>query len=99
MLATFKLLTGCADDTLAQYYIDKAVQEIKDYTKRNTVTVTTVLKTTAIELAVAHYNAKGAEGITMQSYSGVNEHYQQGIPDRIKASLNSYRHFKREAET
>lgn len=98
MLETFKLLTGCDNDVLAKYYIDKAVQNIKDYTKRNTNTVKTMLKTYVIDLAVSYYNVKGAEGLQSQSYSGVSEHYLQDIPESIKHNLRAYRHFIREEE-
>lgn len=98
MLDTFKMLTKCDNDTLAQYYVDKATQTIKDYTKRNTTTITTVLKYSVIDLAVAYYNQRGAEGLTSQSYSGASESYVQDIPQHIKTSLNAYRHFTQEAE-
>ena len=98
MLETFKVVTGCDNDTLAQYYIDKAVPNIKEYTKRNTNTVNTMLKTYVIDIAVSYYNVKGAEGLQSQSYSGVSEHYLQDIPDSIKHNLRAYRHFIREEE-
>lgn len=98
MLETFKALTKCDNDTLAQYYIDKATQMIKDYTKRNTATVTTTLKSYVIDLAVSYCNTKGAEGLQSQSYSGVSEHYLQDMPENIKRNLNAYKHFVREDE-
>lgn len=98
MLDTFKLLTGCDNDTLAQYYLDKSVMEIKDYTKRNTKTVTETLKTYVIELAVSYYNRKGAEGLKSQSFDSVSESFLQGMPRNIKAALNPYRYFEREEE-
>lgn len=98
MINTFKTLTGCTDDVLAQYYIDKAIQVIKDYTKRNTHTATTMLKTYVIDLAVIYYNQKGAEGLQSQSYSGVNESYLEDIPLTLKQGLNAYRYFVQEVE-
>ena len=98
MLDTFKLLTGCDNDILSQYYIDKAVQNIKDYTKRNTKTVETLLKSYVIDLAVSYYNTKGAEGLQSQSYSGVSESYFQDIPENIKRNLGTYKRFTREEE-
>ena len=99
MLETFKLLTGCDNDVLAQYYIDKAVQNIKDYTKRKTNTVETVLKSYVLDLAVLYYNVKGSEGLKSQSYSGVSESYLEDIPESIKRNLGAYKHFIREEET
>ena len=98
MLETFKILTGCDNDILAQYYLDKATQMIKDYTKRNTKTVTETLKTYVIELAISYYNRKGAEGLKSQSFDSVSESFVQGMPENIKASLNAYRYFVREEE-
>lgn len=98
MLETFKALTSCDNDLLAQYYLDKAIQVIKDYTKRNTHTATTLLKTYVIDLAVIYYNQKGAEGLQSQSYSGVSESYMEDIPLTIKQGLNAYRYFVQEVE-
>ena len=98
MLETFKALTGCDNDTIANYFLDKATTEIKDYTKRNTKTVTTTLKSYVIELAIGYYNRKGTEGLKSQSYDGVSESYLNGMPRNIKAALNSYKRFEREVE-
>lgn len=98
MLTTFKAVTGCEDETLAQYFIDRALQVVKDYTKRNTHTATTLLKSYVLELAVIYYNQKGAEGLQSQSYSGVSENYIEDIPQSMKQGLNAYRYFTREKE-
>ena len=98
MLETFKALTGCDNDIIANYFLDKATTEIKDYTKRNTKTVTTTLKSYVIELAISYYNRKGTEGLKSQSYDGVSESYLNGMPKNIKAGINPYKYFLREAE-
>ena len=98
MLDTFKTLTGCDNDTLAQYYIDKAKSEIKTYTKRNDHTIESALSIQVIELAVCYYNKKGAEGLKSQSFGGISESYINGIPNNIKTVLNKYRYFTKEEE-
>lgn len=95
---TFKAISGCSDDAVATYYVNKAKAEIKAYTKRNDTTIESTLGTFVIDLAMCYYNQKGAEGLESQSYSGVSEHYAQGIPQNIKTGLNSYRYFKHEEE-
>ena len=98
MLDTFKVISGCDDDTLANYYINKAKQNIKKFTKRNNKTIETELNTFVIDLAISYYNKRGAEGLQSQSYSGASEIYTNDIPDDIKTCLVTYRRFKQEKE-
>lgn len=98
MLDTFKALTSCDNDLLAQYFLEKSMNEIKDYTRRSTTTVNDLLKTYVIELAVVYYNRRGAEGLKSQSFDSVSETFSQGMPRNIKTSLNTYRYFVRESE-
>lgn len=95
---TFKSLSGCGDNTVATYYVNKAHKAIKRYTKRNDVYIQDNLEESVIDLALCYYNQKGAEGIESQSYSGVSEHYEKGIPKSIRDDLASCRYFKQETE-
>ena len=98
MLETFKVLTNCDNDALAEYYLDKAKSVVKSYTKRSDATIESVLKIYVIDLAVSYYNQRGAEGLNSQSYSGVSESYNTDLPETIRKALNSYRHFSKEKE-
>ena len=69
MLETFKVISGCDNDAVATYYLDKAKAEVKAYTRRNDHTLETMLKTQIIDLAMTYYNQRGAEGLQSQSYS------------------------------
>lgn len=98
MIEMFKTISGCDNDVMAAYFIDKAKDDIKAYTKRNTHTIENNLKTQVINLATVYYNQRGAEGLQSQSYSGVSEHYVEGIPQNIRNVLNSYRYLVQEEE-
>lgn len=98
MLNTFKAITGCDSDILAEYYTTKAKDVVKAYTKRNDATIESKLKIYVIDLAVSYYNQRGAEGLNNQSYSGTSESYNTDLPETIKKALNAYRYFTQEAE-
>lgn len=98
MLDTFKTITGCDNDILAEYYTTKAKEVVKAYTKRNDVTIESKLKVYVIDLAVSYYNQRSAEGLSTQSHSGVSESYNSDLPETVKKALNAYRYFTQEAE-
>lgn len=98
MIDTFKLLTGCEDDTLSKYYLDKAKSTIKCYTKRNNTTLENYLSTYIIDLAVIYYNRRTVEGLQSHSTNGISETLLNDIPQDIKSALNSYRYFLQEEE-
>lgn len=97
-IETFKSISGCSDNTVATYFVNKAKAEIKAYTKRNDATMEGALSTFVVDLATAYYNQRGAEGLKSQGYSGASDTYIEGMPQNIKTALNAYRYFKQEVE-
>lgn len=98
MLETFKALTECEDEVIANYYLYKATEVVKTYTKRNTAFVTDKLKVYIIDLAISYYNQRGSEGLNSISTNGISESYIQDLPQHIRTVLNLYRYFKQEDE-
>ena len=79
-----------ADETqypLLQRYIDKAINKVMNFTKRDKAYVEKELQNQVIDLAIILYNRKGTEGLKSQSYSGVSETYVEDIPNEIKRDL------------
>lgn len=96
-LELLKLELG-ADETqepLLQRYMDKAVNKVMNFTKRDKAYVEKELQNQVIDLAIILYNRKGTEGLKSQSYSGVSETYVEDIPNEIKRDLYAYRLLKR----
>ena len=96
-LELLKLELG-ADETqepLLQRYMDKAVNKVMNFTKRDKAYVEKELQNQVIYLAIILYNRKGTEGLKSQSYSGVSETYVEDIPNEIKRDLYAYRLLKR----
>lgn len=98
MTETFNLLTGNTSNELATYYINKAKQTVKSYTKRKDSFIESDLSSYVIDLAVSYYNRRNYEGIQSHSTNGVSETYTLDIPQDIKTALNSYRYFIQEEE-
>lgn len=96
-LELLKLELG-ADKTqepLLQRYMDKAVNKVMNFTKRDKAYVEKELQNQVIDLAIILYNRKGTEGLKSQSYSGVSETYVEDIPNEIKRDLYAHRLLKR----
>lgn len=96
-LELLKLELG-ADDTqepLLQRYIDKAINKVMNFTKRDKAYVEKELQNQVIDLAIIFYNRKGTEGLKSQSYSGVSETYVEDIPNDIKRDLYAHMLLKR----
>lgn len=96
-LELLKLELG-ADETqepLLQRYIDKAINKVMNFTKRDKAYVEKELQNQVIDLAIILYNRKGTEGLKSQSYSGVSETYVEDIPNEIKRDLYAHRLLKR----
>lgn len=96
-LELLKLELG-ADETqepLLQRYIDKAINKVMNFTKRDKAYVEKELQNQVIDLAIIFYNRKGTEGLKSQSYSGVSETYVEDIPNEIKRDLYAHRLLKR----
>lgn len=101
LLETFNALTNnSVSSALGEYYLKRAVELIKNYTNRNTKTVTTDLATYVIDLALHLNQQQGFKGLKSQKYSGVEEVYDttSEIPGYILKGLSSWRYFKRESE-
>lgn len=99
VIGLFKTLTNCANDTEATYYLEDAVEIIKDITNRTEAYVLETLKKYVIKIAVIEYGKKGSESLKSQSYSGASEAYIEEIPKDIKKALYNHRLFKRSVET
>lgn len=87
-----------ADETqepLLQRYIDKAINKVMNFTKRDKAYVEKELQNQVIDLAIIIYNRKGTEGLKSQSYSGVSETYVEDIPIEIKRDLYAHMLLKR----
>lgn len=96
-LELLKLELG-ADETqepLLQRYIDKAINKVMNFTKRDKAYVEKELQNQVIDLAIILYNRKGTEGLKSQSYSGVSETYVEDIPNETKRDLYAHRLLKR----
>ena len=82
-------------DPLLQRYIDKAINKVMNFTKRDKAYVEKELQNQVIDLAIILYNRKGTEGLKSQSYSGISETYVEDIPNEIKRDLYAHRLLKR----
>ena len=95
MLEEIKLLLGDAATNHSDEEINLAYKiasaEVEDYCNRD---LDTVLQLAAEQIAVIKLNRKNTEGLSSQSYSGVNESYIDGYPAEIKAILNRKRKAK-----
>lgn len=47
-----------------------------------------------VQMTLWHYNQRGAEGLSSQSYSGMNESYQTDYPAPLKRSIHRFRGLK-----
>ena len=91
-----KLLLGIKiDDTskdeLLSILLEQATSELKQYCYREQLPVEA--NNVIIDMAVVKYNLLGTEGLSSQSYSGMNEAYANYSPQLIK-SMNRYRKVK-----
>lgn len=94
-LLKLELGTDEAQEALLQRYIDKAINKVMNFTKRDKAYVEKELQNQVIDLAIIFYNRKGTEGLKSQSYSGVSETYVEDIPNEIKRDLYAHRLLKR----
>lgn len=94
-LLTLELSTDETQEPLLQRYIDKAINKVMNFTKRDKAYVEKELQNQVIDLAIIFYNRKGTEGLKSQSYSGVSETYVEDIPNEIKRDLYAHRLLKR----
>lgn len=91
-----KLLIGIkiddtSKDALLSILLEQATSELKQYCYRDQLTKEA--DNVIIDMAVVKYNLLGTEGLSSQSYSGMNEAYANYPPQLIK-SMNRYRKVK-----
>lgn len=91
-----KLLIGIkiddtSKDALLSILLEQATSELKQYCYREQLPVEA--NNVIIDMAVVKYNLLGTEGLSSQSYSGMNEAYANYPPQLIK-SMNRYRKVK-----
>lgn len=93
-LLKLELGADATQEPLLQRYIDKAINKVMNFTKRDKAYVEKELQNQVIDLAIILYNRKGTEGLKSQSYSGVSETYVEDIPNEIKRDLYAHRLLK-----
>lgn len=96
MVEKLKLLIGIkiddtSKDALLSILLEQATSELKQYCYREQLPVEA--NNVIIDMAVVKYNLLGTEGLSSQSYSGMNEAYANYPPQLIK-SMNRYRKVK-----
>lgn len=93
MLEEFKTLLGKdITDGLANVYISKAATKFKNYCHR--ADVPQAAESSIVDYAIVIYNRQGSEGLSSESYSGVNNTYEIGIPQSIKDEWVTFRKVK-----
>ncbi len=95
MLEELKLLLGDAANSYTEAQmglaLKRALAEIEAYTNR---ALDYELESVAVDIAVIKLNRMGSEGLSAQSYSGVNESYVDGYPQHILSVLNRKRRIR-----
>ena len=95
MLEEIKLLLGDAADNYTEAQISLcyrlALAEVEEYCNRE---ADTILELLAARIAVIKLNRINTDGLTAQSFSGINETYLDGYPADIVAVLNRKRKIK-----
>lgn len=95
MIDEIKLLLGETasnySDALISLCAKQAIAEVEAYCNRK---IDAELEIVVVRIAVIKLNRLNTEGLTSQSYSGVNESYLDGYPADIAAILNRKRKIK-----
>ena len=90
MLEKIKMLLGIAEedeskDDLINLLISLCKDEAVDFC--NLPKYDSKLDSAVISMVIERYNARGTEGLTSVSGSGVNEHYKDGYSSNIISAL------------
>lgn len=90
MLEKIKMLLGIAEedeskDDLINLFISLCKNEAVDFC--NLPEYDSKLDSAVISMVIERYNARGTEGLTSVSGSGVNEHYKDGYSSNIISAL------------
>lgn len=98
IITTLKLRPGISNisDELLKDFINDAVIEVKEYCNITddmelTIGCISIVK----DLVIIKVNKLGSEGLSSESYSGVNQSYIEDIPKDIKRKLRRYRKIPR----
>lgn len=95
MIEEIKLMLGEAAKNYTDAQINLAyklaLSEVEEYCRRE---ADPALELVAEKIAIIKLNRMGTEGLSSQSYSGVNESYIDGYPADIQATLNRKRKVK-----
>lgn len=95
MIDEIKLLLGETasnySDALISLCAKQAIAEVEAYCNRK---IDAELEIVVIRIAIIKLNRLNTEGLTSQSYSGVNESYLDGYPADVTAILNRKRKIK-----
>lgn len=95
MIEEIKTLLGDAaanfSDALIGLCLKQSMAEVEGYCGRK---LDTELEIIAERITIIKLNRINTEGLTSQSFSGVNESYLDGYPADIKAVLNRKRKLK-----
>ena len=75
-------------DIVLEMYIEDATNEVEAYCNRR---LDKELETIVMKLVIIRINRRNTEGLTAQSYSGINETFVDGYPADILAVLNRKR--------
>lgn len=96
MLTKLKMILGVTDkDELIQYCIDKATEDVVDYTNQKLEYCLEHLENSIIEIAIIRYNRMGTEGLQSESYSGISNTFLDDLPKSEKRRLRSHRKLSR----
>ena len=90
MLEKIKMLLGIAEedeskDDLINLLVSLCKDEAVDFC--NLPEYDSKLDSAVISMVIERYNARGTEGLTSVSGSGVNEHYKDGYSSNIISAL------------
>ncbi len=90
MLEKIKMLLGIAEedeskDDLINLFISLCKDEAVDFC--NLPEYDSKLDSAVISMVIERYNARGTEGLSSVSGSGVNEHYKDGYSSNIISAL------------
>lgn len=91
MLDTIKTLLGISDDS-KDTLLNVLILQAEGFAKSYTHTASTDAYPEAIaQIVLITYNRLGSEGLSSESYSGVNFNYAEDLPEAIYAQLRAYR--------
>lgn len=80
-------------DLLLYELIEDTTLEVTEYL--NTTELSNVAQAIVRDLVIIKYNKLGSEGLSSESYSGVNQSFIDGIPKDIKDRLRRIRKLPR----